>query len=103
MIYQINTMRKLISIFVISFLSFTSSAQVSTGFRIIEQPSENKVDLFYNDKLLTSYLYEDSLKKPVLFPINTVDGITVTRGWPVAPGPGERTDHPHHIGLWMNY
>jgi hypothetical protein len=38
-----------------------------------------------------------------LFPINTLDGITVTRGFPIAPRAGERTDHPHHVGLWLNY
>jgi hypothetical protein len=41
--------------------------------------------------------------KPVLFPINTVSGITITRGYPLAPRVGERVDHPHHIGLWLNY
>jgi hypothetical protein len=41
--------------------------------------------------------------KPVLFPINTLSGITLTRGYPLAPRAGERVDHPHHIGLWLNY
>jgi hypothetical protein len=27
----------------------------------------------------------------------------VTRGWPLVPRAGERTDHPHHDGLWFNY
>jgi hypothetical protein len=35
--------------------------------------------------------------------VNTVDGITVTRGYPFQPVPGERTDHPHHTGIWLNY
>ena len=25
----------------------------------------------------------------------------MTRGFP--PRPGERADHPHHVGLWFNY
>lgn len=33
----------------------------------------------------------------------TTDGITVTRGYPIQPRAGERTDHPHHNGLWLNY
>jgi hypothetical protein len=41
--------------------------------------------------------------KPVLFPLRTVSGTTVTRGYPIAPRAGERVDHPHHIGLWLNY
>jgi hypothetical protein len=57
----------------------------------------------YDGKLFTAYCYFDSTEKPVLFPIKTTSGKTVTRGYPVAPRPGERTDHPHHLGLWMNY
>jgi hypothetical protein len=30
-------------------------------------------------------------------------GTVVTRGWPLNPRPGERVDHPHHVGLWFNY
>ena len=34
-------------------------------------------------------------------PAYSPDGTTLTRGNP--PLPGERTDHPHHTGLWFNY
>ena len=27
----------------------------------------------------------------------------MTRGYPLDPQPGERVDHPHHVGLWFNY
>lgn len=57
----------------------------------------------YNNQLLTAYCYYDSSRKPILFPVNTVEGITVTRGYPFKPVPGERTDHPHHTGIWLNY
>ncbi|GAB3013393.1 hypothetical protein GCM10027051_15720 [Niabella terrae] len=74
-----------------------------TGFTVLEKPEQKQVDVLYNGKLLTAYCYYDSIFKPVLFPVNTPQGVTVTRGYPVAPRPGERTDHPHHIGIWMNY
>jgi hypothetical protein len=41
--------------------------------------------------------------KPVLYPIRTARGTLVTRGFPLDPRPGERVDHPHHVGLWFNY
>ena len=44
-----------------------------------------------------------TLKKPVLYPLIADGGITVTRGYPLDPRPGERVDHPHHAGLWFNY
>lgn len=51
----------------------------------------------------TSFLYSDTLEKPVLFPIHAPDGQLITRGFPLQPRPGEPTDHPHHVGLWFNY
>ena len=91
-------------LFVCLFLfTITCFAQSQTGFEFIEQLQKKQVDVLYNAKLLTAYCWYDSMKKPVLFPINTLDGITVTRGFPIAPRPGEPTDHPHHIGMWMNY
>jgi hypothetical protein len=54
-------------------------------------------------KPFTSYIYPESLMKPVLYPIHTADGALITRGWPLDPRSGERVDHPHHVGLWFNY
>ena len=82
--------------------SVTAVAQ-KTGFEILEKPAEKRIDILYNGRLLTAYRYDDSIMKPVLFPVNTVSGITVTRGYPLEPRAGERTDHPHHVGLWFNY
>ncbi|HYG20262.1 MAG TPA: PmoA family protein [Ohtaekwangia sp.] len=73
------------------------------GFRFLDHIDKKQIDVLYNDTLLTAYCYFDSIMKPVLFPIRTVSGITVTRGYPIAPRAGERIDHPHHIGLWLNY
>src|SRR5688572_18827438 len=94
-------MKKLFIAFALIITSIISGAQ--TGFEIKERKDKQQVDVLWNGKLLTAYCYYDSIKKPILFPINTPDGITVTRGYPIKPIPGERTDHPHHTGLWMNY
>jgi hypothetical protein len=62
-----------------------------------------KVELLWNGKPVTAYCYFDSTEKPILYPVRTLSGITVTRGYPIAPRAGERTDHPHHAGIWFNY
>jgi len=87
----------------IGLICFVFSIHAQTGFSLKEDPYKKKVEVLYADKLLTAYCYFDSTEKPVLFPIKTVSGVTVTRGYPVAPRLGERADHPHHVGLWMNY
>jgi hypothetical protein len=71
---------------------------------IIENDSLNRLDIFIDNKFFTSYLYTDSiLRKPVLFPLHTASDKRITRGYPFAPNAGERTDHPHHYGLWFNH
>ena len=62
-----------------------------------------RVDVIIDGKPFTSYMYAREQKKPVLFPLRAANGTTVTRGWPLEPRPNERVDHPHHIGLWLNY
>ena len=55
------------------------------------------------NELFTSYIYPDNIKKPVLYPIKTSSGKILSRGFPLEDIPGERVDHPHHVGHWMNY
>jgi len=75
----------------------------SKGVQVTPDEANRRVDITIDGKPFTSYIWPDTLKKPVLFPILDSDGVTITRGWPLAPRPGERTDHPHHDGLWFNY
>lgn len=62
-----------------------------------------RVDVTIDGKPFTSYIWPDTVMKPVLYPIRDAAGAIVTRGWPLEPRPGEPTDHPHHVGLWLNY
>lgn len=70
---------------------------------LINNEEEKRVDIWIHGKLFTSYLYGDTFKKPVLYPINTAGGVPVTRGFPLDPRPGEAEDHPHQAGHWLNY
>src|SRR5436190_20923389 len=62
-----------------------------------------RVEVMIGGRPFTSYIWTDAVKKPVLYPIRDAHGTLVTRGWPLDPRPGERVDHPHHVGLWLNY
>jgi hypothetical protein len=66
-------------------------------------PAERRVDVTVGGKPFTAYIWPERLAKPVLYPIRTARGTLVTRGFPLDPRPGERVDHPHHVGLWFNY
>jgi hypothetical protein len=73
------------------------------GVQVVANEAAKRVDVTIDGKPFTSYVWPDSLKKPVLFPLRTSAGTVVTRGFPLDPRPGERVDHPHHAGLWFNH
>src|SRR5688572_31496802 len=97
------SMKTTVFLFILVLWPITQYAQKTEGFKFIDHIDKNQIDILYNNQLLTSYCYGDSIMRPVLFPVNTISGISVTRGFPVAPRTGERVDHPHHIGIWLNY
>ncbi len=76
-----------------------------TRIQLVQNEAQKRVDVTIDGKPFTAYIYPGPavLKKPVLYPIRTAGGNFVTRGWPMDPRPGERVDHPHHVGMWFNY
>lgn len=97
-------MRKVGFVLFVMMLSFFSCIALSKGnVEFKSNESENKVDVYIDGTLFTSYVYSNDLKKPVLYPIFTPSGKFVTRGYPIDPRPFESVDHPHHIGLWFNF
>lgn len=74
--------------------------------QIINREDKKRIDVFIDQAHFTSYLFSEagsSLKKPILYPLKTASGTNVTRGWPFDKKAGERVDHPHHAGHWLNY
>ena len=68
-----------------------------------QNDAEKKVDVVVDGKLFTSYIYPDNRKKPVLWPVMSPAGNMLTRSFPMINKEGDRTDHPHHVGIWLNY
>ncbi|HEY0271604.1 MAG TPA: PmoA family protein [Chitinophaga sp.] len=64
-------------------------------------PTQHRISVSVNGKSFCNFIYPDNLEKPVLYPIFSPGGHRITRGYP--PAAGESTDHPHHVGLWLNY
>lgn len=95
--------RSIAVIFFSAILFTVSFAQKNETVKIVKNKTAKKIDVFVDDKLFTSFLYPDTLEKPVLYPVYTASGTDVTRGFPLNPKPGDPADHPHHIGIWFNY
>jgi hypothetical protein len=77
--------------------------QAATPVKVVRNDAQRRADVLIDGRPFTSYMWPDTLKKPVLYPIRAASGTLVTRGFPLDPRPGERVDHPHHVGLWFNY
>ncbi len=84
-------------------LGLALAAHTAKGVQVVADEAHQRVDVTIDGKPFTSYVWPGSLKKPVLFPLIASDGANVVRGYPLAPRAGERTDHPHHAGMWFNY
>jgi hypothetical protein len=75
----------------------------ANGVEVKVNEAARRVDVTIDGQPFTSYIWPDTLKKPVLYPLRTAKGTLVTRGFPLDPRKGERVDHPHHVGLWLNH
>jgi hypothetical protein len=83
--------------------AMSQSKSSKSDVRVVANEAARRVDVFVGDQPFTSYIWPDNVKKPVLNPLRTAQGTIVTRGYPQDPRPGERVDHPHHVGMWFNY
>jgi hypothetical protein len=91
----------LLGAFTLQGMAFAANG--NKGVQVVADEAHQRVDITIDGTPFTSYVWPSTLKKPVLFPLITSDGIDVVRGFPLAPRPGERVDHPHHAGIWFNY
>ena len=79
------------------------AAAAAPRIEVVAHEAARRVDVTIDGKPFTSYIWPVQVKKPVLYPLRSAKGTLVTRGWPLDPRPGERVDHPHHVGMWLNY
>jgi len=82
-----------------------NSSQASKKEKVTFKNDESakKVEVLMGGKFFTTYIYPDNMEKQSLYPIASASGKLITRGYPINPRPFERTDHPHHVGLWFNF
>ena len=90
---------------IVIVLQLISLGMFAQSESVTFKKQSDKLDVLIGGKYFTSYYFpgESVLKKAVLFPILSAQGSTITRGYPMAPRAGERVDHPHHVGMWLNY
>lgn len=95
-------MKRFIYLFSI-LIMMTGCSATAQKVQFKNDVENKKTDIYFGDSYFTSYIYPDDMEKQVLYPIVTASGKEITRGYPINPRPFERTDHPHHVGLWLNF
>jgi hypothetical protein len=95
--------RSIIAVLAIFICMSSAQAAKTSKIRFKNIDQEKKIEVYVDDKFFTSYIYPENMEKQSLYPILSASGKIITRGYPMNPRPFERTDHPHHVGLWFNF
>lgn len=90
-------------IFSISCSSNSEKQTSGPEIKFIEYEGDKRINVMIDGKLFTSYYWPDNVYKPILYPVLTSAGTEITRGFPLKPREGERNDHMHQVGIWLNY
>lgn len=95
-------MKKILFLPILLGIGHVASAQ---RVELQNNGADRRVEVNVDGKPFTAYIYPgtETLKKTALYPVRTARGTLITRGWPMDPRPGERVDHPHHVGVWFNH
>jgi hypothetical protein len=83
-------------------LNFSVKGQ-TVKVEFASREAERRIDVLFDGKLFTSYCWPENVYKPILYPVYTSSGTEITRGFPLKPREGERNDHIHQVGIWLNY
>jgi hypothetical protein len=94
---------KFICFSVLAFFITIANYAATNKVEFKNDESNKKVEVYIDGKLFTAFIYPDDMEKQSLYPIVSASGKIITRGYPMNPRPFERTDHPHHVGLWLNF
>lgn len=98
-----NKKSLLSALFIIIGLTLSQLYTQAQKVSFSDKTSERKIDVLIDGKLITSYFWPENVYKPVLYPVYTTSGTEITRGFPLKPRAGERNDHIHQVGIWLNY
>ena len=111
--FKLKALRQLIFAFVLFSTIYTISCSSNTGkisqngdslvVEFFKHESEHKINMMIDGQHFASNKWPKVVYKHVLHPILTSSGTFITRGFPLDPRPGERPDHRHHVGNWLNY
>jgi hypothetical protein len=85
--------------FKLPILALLATLPLAAQVKITQGDNHISVDI--DGKPYTTFFYGPDVPKPYLYPLRSVDGIPVTRAYPMDKVEGESTDHQHHRSVWF--
>lgn len=82
---------------------FLAAGGCAAGPNVEFRKGEDRIDVLIEGRHFTTYLFQESLTKPILYPLLSPSGVKVNRSFPFVEVEGESRDHPHHTGLFFTY
>ncbi len=70
------------------------------GVQILQLSDRLRIAI--NGALFTEYFYTN-VPRPFCYPLNSPEGLGMTRNWPAKDVPNEEHDHPHHHSFWLGH
>ena len=102
-LYKISVILILTCFVTLSVQKVRSQEIKDPYIRLIRNDNERRLDVMIDGKHFVSYCWPRNVYKPIIYPVRTSSGTIITRGFPLEPRMGERNDHIHQVGIWLNY
>ncbi len=71
--------------------------------KLLAADTESPVGIRSGNQVAASLYWGNAWDKPFLYPIRTVSGKVISRGWPIDPREGDSNDHTWHRGIWYGH
>jgi len=68
-----------------SSASVMQSSSDPNYVQVVPDEADHRVDIVVGGKPFTTYMWPTTIKKPVLYPLRSANGVVVTRGFPPRP------------------
>ena len=91
------------AVLVLAVLMLGMACSSTSGVKFVKK-SDTEIQVLVNGKHFTSLQFNrPDLPKPIFYPVYTMKGTMINRGYPFMDLPNESHDHPHHQSIFFTY
>lgn len=88
--------------FVLAALPLLPAREAAPADEPVIEAGKGYLEFRHGETLFTRYNVAETVAKPYFYPVHALDGVRVTRAWPMEKDPEvKKTDHPHQKSIWF--